>query len=1199
MTTRVAYDAASTRGGWSRCPIVLSAGEVQRLRQKASAESAPAEAVVVGAIMALLARYSGRQDVSLAVRLKGRTEIVHGSLDSAPDAGELIRRSTAAMASATRLEGARPRHVIAGGTTGVDVMVAFDGGELPATVDLALRVKGALAEVQWRTERFDADAIARMTEHLRRLLVGMARASGPVGAIPIVFAEEQAWILARSNAAAVRLDEALPSVVECFEEHARKTPDATAVLDGARRLTYRELDEVANTLCERLRACGVDSGVRVAVYLERGADAVIAFLAVLKARGTYVPVDAGYPPGRVAAILSCAAPRVVVTRGGLALTLQEIPASEPFFALLVDGAEDSAPRTDTGPRPPVRPDDIAYAFFTSGSTGQPKGVVVDHRALANYTRAAFEAYGVRAEDRVLQAASIGFDLSLEEIVVTLTAGATLVIRSAAPIESVQSFFDECVLRRLTVLSITSALWHELTMRLADGSVTLPPLLRLVILGADVARPDVLALWQRATAGRVRLVNSYGLTETTIVATVWEDTGRALGKDWRAVPIGRPLRNVSAYVLDEARELVPVGIAGEIWIGGLAVARGYLGDDMLTEFRFLPDPFVRGGRMYRTGDRGVLRSSGELEFLGRTDYQIKVNGFRVELGEIEARLREFPGVTEAVVAARTSPAAQTELEAHVLVPTMQVAPAELRAHLERVLPLPTVPARIFVVERFPLTPAGKIDRRALAGQSRAVERNAFVAPQSALEKLVAATTAEVLGLAEVGMNDGFMSLGGDSLAAVRAASILEAKVGRRVGGQLFLGKKTLRDACAELERSGEDVDAARKRQEALERDAILDPQIAPPLASEAPTPFSNVLLTGATGYYGTFVLADLLRETDAQIVCLVRARTPESALARVVASLDRWKCSIDPLVLASRVSVVCGDVERPALGLDPATLRRMSESIDAIVHVAAQVNMLLPYDSLRASNVLAVESVLRLATTGRPKTVHHVSTVEVLADTDRGAEGALAERRAAASPALLDGGYGQTKWVAEKLVERARERGVRATIHRPGRLMGHSGTGAFNASDLLVQMLDVCVQVGAAPRLDVVVDFTPVDCASRALVRLAQSGSQAPAFHIVHPAPPRWSSLVATIVELGYALRVLPVTEWSALLKERTTPDRRAGFRQYLSSLSLEELEQSIRGGYESRATANALGRDFAWPAIDAPLVATYLRALTEEGRFSC
>jgi thioester reductase-like protein len=825
-------------------------------------------------------------------------------------------------------------------------------------------------------------------------------------------------------------------------------------------------------------------------------------------------------------------------------------------------------------------------------------VIVDHRAFANYARAALDAYGVGPRDRVLQAASLGFDLSLEEIVITLTAGATLVIRSGGPIESVQAFFDECVERRLTVLSITSALWHELTLRLADGSVRLPPLIRLVILGADVARPDVLPAWQRATDGRVRLVNSYGLTETTIVATVWEAGKEGLSGEWQALPIGSPLRNVSAYVLDARNELVPVGIAGEICIGGLAVARGYLGDDELTRARFVPDPYVRGGWMYKSGDRGILRSSGELEFLGRADYRVKVQGVRIELGEIEARLRECPGVVEAVTVARTNAAGETELAAYVMVSSADVTSSRLKKHLGATLPQAAVPARVHVLERFPLTPAGKIDRRALAAGQATAERTPFVPPRTMLEKLVSASMAEVLGIDQVGMQDGFVSLGGTSLSAVRAASVLGPRLGRRVVAQLFLECPTLAELCAELENPTQGPRESQHPVHAMQRDGVLDPKLVASGEPRSRGPLGSVLLTGATGFYGTFVLSELLRQTSAHVVCLVRAPSIESARERVVTSLSRRRCAIDPDTLSARVSYLCGDVARPRFELSPDTFASLSERVDTIFHVAARVSMLQSYEALRASNVQAVEWVLRLAVAGTPKAVHHVSTVEVLADTERRDPLALAERALAPTPALLEGGYGQSKWVAEKLIEQARERGVEAFIHRPGRLTGHSVSGVFNDEDFLAQLLDACGRIGAAPILDVEVDMTPVDIASRALVRLAQRDTTQARFHLVHPSPVTWGALLETIVAIGYPLRVVPYSRWRSMLSDLTARDDRATFLHYVASLSSEEIEASLRGGYATATTCAELGSDFAWPPIDAPLLATYLRSMADAGRFA-
>lgn len=1018
------------------------------------------------------------------------------------------------------------------------------------------------------------EGAARIAAQVARLCEGLATSTEPVLRLPILGAAEEARLRALTCVDGVRLDEVHPTVVALFERRVAERPDAVAVVDGARSLTYAELDAEADRLAGRLGTGGV-----VALFVERSADAVIAFLAIEKALATYVPIDVAYPAGRVDAILEVARPRVILTRRALAPRLEG--RGELLF---LDEAAPAVERSWSGPTVA----DDAYAIFTSGSTGRPKGVLVDHHTLANYIRAAEDVYGFRPEDRVLQGASLGFDLSLEEIIVTLTTGATLVIRSAPPIESVQTFLDECEREAISILSITSALWHEVTLRLEDGTVTLPPRLRLVILGADAARPDILAIWQRITGGAVRLVNSYGLTETTIVATTWEATQEPLAPGWRALPVGTPLRNTSVYVVDEHDGLVPLGVAGEVCIGGLSVSRAYLGDDEMTAKRFVADPFLPGGRMYRTGDRGMFRVDGALEFLGRSDYQLKVNGVRIELGEIEARLRELDAVTEGIVVARKSTAGETELEAYVMVSDASLGEAAIRAHLHSVLPAPTVPARIVTVERFPLTAAGKIDRRALAELARKDDRSAsFIPGSSTLEATVLAVVAEVLGVAQPGMTDRFTALGGTSLSAVRAASILGRRLGREVKARQLLRGESLREVCAEITQDEPEPPLALDRE--------LDASIVP-VGDTGSAPLARVFLTGATGYYGTFVLAELLAGTQAHVVCLVRAADADAGRARLARSLARFDCVVPSATLAERVTVLAGDLAEPRFGLAPDAWTSLADDVDAIFHVGAAVNLLLPYSALRSANVAAVVDVLRLATTGRPKSVHHVSTVEVLTDTDPAAPDAWLERPASDSPARLKEGYGQSKWVAEKLVEQARARGIRAFVHRPGRLMGHSRTGAFNPEDFLVRMLDACARIGAAPSLATGVDVTPVDWAARALVRLAElEPASPPAFHYVNRHAIAWDDLVGKIDAAGYPLRLVPHAEWCALLAAHAQGRSGSDFLLYLAGMVQEETEASIHGGPVGTQTDALLER--ASPPVDERLVAIYCARLAEAGRF--
>jgi amino acid adenylation domain-containing protein/thioester reductase-like protein len=993
----------------------------------------------------------------------------------------------------------------------------------------------------------------------------------------------------------IDLRAAAACIHERLDATAQQRPDTIAVVDGETTMTFAELSRRARVLARRMRAAGVTRGALVAIHLERSCDSVAGLWAASLAGAVYLPIDIDYAPGRVAAILERARPALVLSRAALA---DRLPSGA---RVLLVAPGDCLPADAEAEVPsPAMPDDAAYALYTSGSTGVPKGVVVEHRSLVNYVDAAAEAYGFVAGDRVLHGASLGFDLSIEEILVTLCAGGTLVLRSAAMLDSVSAFLDECRQRALTVVSITSVLWHELTARLADGTAELPGTLRLVILGADAARADVLADWQRASRGRVRLINSYGLTETTVVATIWEAGREPIDPSLRSLPIGKPLRNVSVYVLDERQRQVVPGAVGEVCIGGLAVARGYLGDEALTAARFVADPFLPGGRMYRTGDRGRLLASGDLEFLGRDDHQVKIRGHRVELGEIEARLRQQPGIREAVVV--RIPERDDELVAFATHDGRPFDLGQLRAALAQSLASYMLPARIELLDAFRLTSAGKIDRRVLAelatrGRQR---RDSFIPPETSLQQQVATVVAESLHLAQVGLDDDFTALGCTSLAALRAASVLGARFGLPVGARLLYEASTVRALAATLGRMAQG-DAAphdeARELDLLASDARLDATIEAPAASSPPTAPATVLLTGATGFFGSFLLASLLEQTDAHVHCLVRAATPDQAAKRLRAALAARHCDIDPRLLAERVTAVPGDLEQPWLGVRDPLRTRLLQTVDAIYHAGATVSYVLPYRSLREANSLAVERVLRFAVTGRPKRVHHVSTIGVVPAPE--ASGALPDERFVADDASqLPDGYARSKWVAERLVSEARLRGVEVTIHRPGRLMGHSLTGAFNPADFLVQLLATCAAIGAAPELDAAVDVTPVDFASDALVELSLSRPAEPrVFHLLSPHPVAWQSLVAGVAERGWPMPLMPFEVWRArcLAGAARAAQLQGGgdFSIYLAGLSQREVADLLTAGASSQRTARCLRRKC--PRVDDALLDAYVRELARCG----
>jgi amino acid adenylation domain-containing protein len=422
----------------------------------------------------------------------------------------------------------------------------------------------------------------------------------------------------------------------------------------------------------------------------------------------------------------------------------------------------------------VRPDNVAYVIYTSGSTGNPKGVAVEHRSLVNFTAAARAAYGVESEDRILQFASLSFDLSAEEIYPALTHGATVVLRTNEMINSPRDFLRHCDELKLTVLDLPTAYWHELTDALAGGELQLPSCLRLVIIGGEKASIDRLGKWQQVVGNKVRLLNSYGPTETTIAVTVSEltiDNPPLAG----SVSIGRPFANTSVYVLDHLLQPVPIGVPGELYIGGPGVARGYVNHPQLTAERFIRSPFAANSndRLYKTGDVVRYRGDGSLEFLGRADNQIKIRGFRVELEDIEQTLRQHDLVRDCVVVFRDD--LDARLIAYVVAYRPDVA-SDLRNFLKSKLPAYMVPATFEMIDALPLAPSGKIDRRALPEpKSQAATPETFVPPSTALEELLASAWQEVLRLPAVSVHDNFFDIGGHSLLAARVVSIVSRSI----------------------------------------------------------------------------------------------------------------------------------------------------------------------------------------------------------------------------------------------------------------------------------------------------------------------------------------------------------------------------------------------------------------------------------------
>ncbi|MFL5538402.1 MAG: non-ribosomal peptide synthetase, partial [Longimicrobiaceae bacterium] len=648
------------------------------------------------------------------------------------------------------------------------------------------RIEGAVA---YATALFERETVERWLGYLRRVLERMvADDAVRVDGIPLLPAAERARLVEEWSAGdAVPLGEAC--IHPLFEAQAARAPDAVAVLFEGGELTYAELNARANRLAHHLIGRGVGPDVRVAICVERGPEMMAGLLAVLKAGGAYVPLDPSYPAERLRYVLHDSAPAAVLTQRSLD-GVEALFAGVEAPVIDLEGAEWArCPETDPG-RAGLTPGHLAYVMYTSGSTGRPKGVAVPHRGVVNLLRSMRETVGMEPADRVLAVTTYAFDISVLEIFLPLLHGARTIVlpreRSGDPAalaEAIRAYAP-------TVMQATPATWRMLVQAGWEGA----PELRALCGGE--ALPAELASELRSRVGG--LWNVYGPTETTIWSTSAAVRGGSAGTVGGQVPIGRPLANTRVYVLDAAGEPAPMGVAGELYIGGAGVVRGYLGRPEQTAERFVADPFggEPGARLYRTGDLARWRPDGAIEFLGRTDFQVKVRGFRIEPGEIEARLAEHPGVREAVVLAREDVPGDVRLVAYVV----GDADAEsLRAHLSTALPEYMVPAAYVRLEALPLTPNGKLDRKALPAPERAAGTDRYLAPRTPVEEVLAGIWAEVLRLERVGVHDSFFALGGHSLLIMRLLAHIQATFDLEISIRTVFSMPTLEAMAGEIER----------------------------------------------------------------------------------------------------------------------------------------------------------------------------------------------------------------------------------------------------------------------------------------------------------------------------------------------------------------------------------------------------------------
>ena len=938
-----------------------------------------------------------------------------------------------------------------------------------------------------------------------------------------------------------------PFVHEMVAEQASRRPDATAIIAAGTRLTYRELDQSANRLARYLAGLGAGQETVIGVHLGRGAEAIRGLLAIMKAGCGYLPLDPSLPPERLARMCAEARPAAILTGRGA----QKLPGGPA--RLVVTGALDLARQPATAPAVSLHPDHIAYAIYTSGSTGQPKAVAVSHGALACMIDQIAGKYRISPGDRVVQLASLAFDTSIEQVLVTLTRGATLMLPppgTIAPSDLLRYLQRE----RVTVIDLTPAYWHQLLAITEPDDERLRSL-RLMITGGDIAdAADCRAALRAAPAAR--LLNAYGLTETTITSALCDL--RAQSEDGETVPVGRATRHVRIMILDENLDPAP---AGEIYIGGCGVARGYLGQPALTAERFLPDPRAGpGGRMYRTGDLGRWRADGQLEVSGRADRQLKVRGFRIEPGEIESALAAHPDLGQVAVVATGQGPGDQRLTAYYTLRRPDGPPpgtADMRRFLRARLPGYMVPAAFVALDQMPLTPEGEPARDTLGHSLVAAPGAGPGGRRTPTQAGLSYLWSRLLKKDQVGLDDDFFALGGNSLLA--AEMLARTRVMFGIGADYVrpLTRCLLRDPTLRgFAQATQDARAGRLAADGgqgrvdFAREADLGP-IRVRAHPRCPRPDwrrpLEILLTGATGFLGAHLLSELLASTSARVWCLVRARDAAHARQRIADAAARYDlggaaglaaCGGGAGLAAcgggagDRVVPLPGDLAEPRLGLSPGEFRELARSIDVIYHAGAVVNFIYPYEELRAANVAGTREVIRLAGLVRAIPVHYVSTTAVLAGLGVAGVREVTEDTPLAHADRLRIGYVETKFVAEELLRNAGRAGLPVAIYRPMDIVGSRRTGAWNTATEMCALIRFITDTGLAPDIDLPLDFVPADTCAAAIRHIsAVEGAAGHTYHLAGSGYALLGSLVERLRRHGFEVSEVPFGIWvSELLR---------------------------------------------------------------------
>jgi len=933
-------------------------------------------------------------------------------------------------------------------------MVEFENptSKFDLTMELTERDGRLEGVLEYATDLFSREFIESMCGHFKNLLREITDTQKQkLCSYNILTKAEEEELLVGLNQTQVDYPRD-KTAVELFEETVIAYPHKVAVVYEDEQLTYKELNEKSNQLAHYLISKGVEIESVVALSMDRSLEMIIAILGVLKAGGVYLSLDSNYPQERLDYMIEDSKALLILT--------QEI---------VKDAINIEKNRDNLGLK--ITPNNLAYILYTSGSTGRPKGVMGIHRNIIRLIKGQ-EYVDFNENIRVLQVASVSFDAFTFDAYSALLSGGVLFLYpdNHLDLNQLNKLIKKHQINTLFLTAVLFEQWAYLTKEEL-------PSLRYLLTGGERVNPKAVNIINRKFP-KIHILDVYGPTENTTFTTIY--TCRK-DKIYNNLPVGKPIKNTTVYILDKYLEPVPKGVVGELYTGGDGVARGYLNLPELTTERFIE---FKGERVYKTGDLVKYDEDNFVQYIGRTDNQIKLRGYRIELDAIEKVLSKMDKVKESAVIFRDK----------MIVAYIVGNPTNPKEQLAQTLPEYMIPTIIEQLESMPITSNGKIDKKTLSQRAIKFETTNFVAPRDKTEEKLAQIFKETLGIEKVGIYDNFFEIGGNSILSIQVVNLAKrANINIEVK-DIFVAPTI--DKLSQHLKDGAKEDRVISIEEAFLEDNI-QPLKSPIVIDK------NILLTGATGFLGVYILSELLKTQENHIYCLVRAKSQKEGKERVKDTMREYNLLIDDF--DNRVEIVVGDLAQPNLGIDQEIYKKLSKTITHIYHSASYLNSMVSYEILKEVNVGGVKEVLKFASTSIPKKIEYISTADVFSHKSQPI--ATEQTPLSAQIHYSSNGYASSKFIAEAVLHLAKERGFDINIYRVGLITGDTKIGKNEKSQWFYNLIDSIRKIDCMIDInDFEISITPVDYIAKSILLLSANYNN-DIFHLSSPLMVKFADLV--------------------------------------------------------------------------------------------